>query len=101
MLGATEKKPGRPRGSGKSATSLVLEVPRPESVPFLAGMRVYDAYPLFNESAFATLALVSPFLTQAERRAITPMGDDRYRKWLVAGYIYGAMLAALDEARQA
>lgn len=93
--------PGRPRGSGKPQATITVELGHPEAPPFYAGLRMYETLAGFDERDFTDLARITPHLSLAERRHLTTMPDERFRRWLVAGYICGAMQAAITEARAA
>lgn len=75
----TARRPGRPRASGNPPAVFTINVTQAESVPFVAGVRIYEAYRFFDETQFETLETVSPYLSQNERRSIAPMGESLFR----------------------
>lgn len=93
--------PVKPRGSVGMAAALEVPLSFDEYVPFLVGFRMYRDDPPRWRLQPPDIDDVSPFLKRSERRALTELGDDFFRRWVTIGAMWSAVVLTIEGVRRA
>lgn len=96
-----QRAPGRPRGSGATATILGIALNGAESVPYRAGLRLGRTDPDMSARWCGDLAEISPYLSLHERAQLAIWADEKFAAWVRIGMDAAALSWAVAVARGA